>query len=113
MTPIAEALTLLATLPADSPELDYFTREFNLYLDVVRKQGQRDQFSRIDLHVLFARWQDLAQIAPLPPTPQEQAVAEAIPEPEPADKGTLGPIQAPFGTPIPFAPKPKTERVLQ
>lgn len=108
MTPIAEALTLLASLTPDSPEMDYFTREFNLYLDVIRKQGLRDQFSRTDLHVLFARWQDLAQIAPLPPTPQEQAVAEAIPEHE-----QIPGISYPETKPIPFSPKGKTERVLQ
>lgn len=108
MTPIAEALTLLASLPEGSPEMGYFTREFNLYLDVIRKQGLRDQFSRTDLHVLFARWQDLAQIAPLPPTEGEKAVAETIPE----DDQIPG-ISYPETKPIPFSPKGKTERVLQ
>ena len=76
--PIIAAVTTLANLPTDSRELLWFTREFNLYLDVVRLQGQRDQFSAVDLHVLLARWQDLAQIAPLPPTDTQKAVAGAV-----------------------------------
>lgn len=112
MTLIAEALTLLATLPEGSPEMDYFTREFNLYLDVIRKQGLRDQFSRTDLHVLFARWQDLAQIAPLPPTEGEKAVAEVLPE-EQQSRVVVEEYIEGIHKPIPFSPKGKVERVLQ
>jgi len=54
----------LASLGLTDPRLVYLTKEINLYLEVLRSQGQREYLSPYDLKTLFARMTDLATISP-------------------------------------------------
>lgn len=66
MTTLVEAFTTLTDLTKTSePMVTFLTREVNLYLDVLRVYGKRDKLTETDLHILFARLLDLAQIQPL------------------------------------------------
>lgn len=73
---LAKALGTLAQLPQDSFSMTYLTREVNVYLDVVRFQGERQHLSRTDLSVLFQRMLDLAQVQPVQETTDQPAVSE-------------------------------------
>lgn len=68
---LAQSLAVLANI--DGHSLAYLTREANLYLDVLRVQGERQVLTQGDLHVLFARMLDIAQIEPLPQDQPQQA----------------------------------------
>lgn len=96
---LADALrTITEITRSDSPMAEYITREFNLYLDVLRTEGKRVKMNVADLHVFFTRLHDLAQVQPLD-------LPETKPAPVDLDKlaqATRPPEVVPFGKPTPL-----------
>lgn len=104
-TPLSLALrTICETTRLDTPMASYICREVNLYLDVIRTEGKREIFSLTDLHVLFTRLHDLAQVQPLvipeqPVVPVNLDKLEQETNHGPGGVTYLKPGQVPFGKP--------------
>lgn len=77
---IPDAFKALAALTISDPRLIFFTKEINLFIEVLHYQGQRAQFSAYDLKTLIARMADLAHIAPL--QDQKQVDKDSKPDTE-------------------------------
>lgn len=119
MTDLSKSFTTITeVMKSSEPMATFITREVNLFLDVLRVYGKRDKLSETDLHVLFSRLLDLAQVQPLP-TPEPGAAAVGIEfneagKPVPIDMDNLrSEIEQPSPVVKMYAPKPRPSKPTQ